>query len=266
LKHRQAGLPEREHLITNRTLVKPEKKGTVGSTFQKNTLVDVIIRELTRMIEQGEIKPGEFLPPRKDLAAHYGVGLSTIQEAIQALSAMGMLESRPGKGTWVSQDALNTLVPPSTVESRLGELDARKLYDARAIIEVGLTELAAKRATLEDVEQIWKAIARMEATLEDNSAFVEADLDFHLAVARAGHNELLEQFYYLARSLLADVITEIIKLSNVKEDAIEIQQQIAEAIAGHDHIKARQAAVDHMAIIDSLITEWSKQQAKPDPS
>jgi DNA-binding FadR family transcriptional regulator len=226
--------------------------------ISKKTLVTKVISELQRMIVDKEILPGEYLPPRKELASQFGVGNSTIQEAVQALTAMGMLESRPGKGTWVAESALDTLIPPSTVKSRLGTLDARKLYDARSVIEVGLTEFAAQRATPEDVGAIKDALDSMKATIKDDAAFVEADLEFHLAVARAGHNELLEQFYHLSRKLLAEVIAEIIKLPNVKEDAIVIQGEIAEAIEQHDVQKARQAAINHMEIIGQLLDVWNK--------
>ncbi len=214
------------------------------------------------MIVDKEILPGEFLPPRKELAAQFGVGNSTIQEAVQALTAMGMLESRPGKGTWVSESALDTLIPPSTVTSRLGSLDAHKLYDARSVIEVGLTEFAAQRATPEDIKAIKSALEAMKVTLSDDAAFVEADLEFHLAVASAGHNELLEQFYHLSRKLLSEVIAEIIRLPNVKEDAIIIQGEIAEAIEQHDVQKARQAAINHMEIVGELLDVWTKSTGR----
>lgn len=227
--------------------------------MHKRTLVAAVVHELQEMIINQEVKPGEFLPPRKELAIRFGVGLSTIQEATQALTAMGMLASRPGKGTWVRQDALETLIPTSTVDTRLGELDARKLYDARSVIEVGLTEFAAQHATPRDVEEIQAALERMKTSLDDEEAFVEADLAFHLAVAKAGHNELLEQFYHLSRKLMADVITELVKLPNVKQDAIRIQEEIAAAIEQHDRPAARRAALRHMEAIEQLIDTWSSR-------
>jgi GntR family transcriptional repressor for pyruvate dehydrogenase complex len=222
------------------------------STFQRSTLVDDVTAELRRMILEQEIKPGEFLPARKDLAARFGVGLSTIQEAIQALAAVGMLESRPGKGTWVREDALDMLIHPSAVETRLGELGVRQLYDARLVVEVGLTELAAQHATPEDIDKIWAALEAMKASVDD-AAFIEADLAFHIAVARAGHNQLLEQFYHLSRKLLEEVIAELIKMPSVKENAIRIQGEIAQAIEDQDVERARQATLDHMDIIEALI-------------
>ncbi|MFQ5814032.1 MAG: FadR/GntR family transcriptional regulator [Anaerolineae bacterium] len=212
-----------------------------------------ITQELRQMILTGKVQSGEFLPSRKDLAAQFGVGLSTVHEAIQVLTAVGMIESHPGKGTWVRHDALDTLIHPAVVNTRLGELDAREVYEARSVIEVALTELAAQQATPEDIKRIWDALKAMEATVENEGAFVEADLEFHLAVAKAGHNDLLEQFYHLARKLLSEVITKMVKLPKVKDESIRFQRAIAEAIEQRDVHKARQAALNHWVYIGHVL-------------
>ncbi len=223
--------------------------------IRKSTLVDGVAHELRQMILTGEVQPGEFLPTRKELAAQFGVGLSTVHEAIQVLSAVGMLESRPGKGTWVREDVLDTLIHPAAVQTRLGDLNARQVYEARFVIEVALTEFAAERAAPEDIKRIWDAVKAMEATIPDDEAFVKADLEFHLAVARAGHNELLEQFYHLSRRLLSKVIAEMIKLPDVKQDSIRLQRAIAQAIEQRDPPKARQTAIDHMEYVACLLDD-----------
>ena len=228
--------------------------------IQKSTLVDHVTDELRHMILAGDLRPGEFLPTRKELANQFGVGLSTVHEAIQALSAVGMLESRPGKGTWVRDDTLDTLIHPAAVRTRLGELNAHKVYEARFVIEIALTELAARRATPEDVECIQTALEAMEATLDDDEAFVEADLEFHLAVARASRNELLEQFYHISRKLLVEVIGEMVKLPHVKEEALRIQRRIAEAIAQGDPDRAREVATEHMEHVHTVLDTWDERR------
>jgi GntR family transcriptional repressor for pyruvate dehydrogenase complex len=232
------------------------------SQVSASTLVDDVTEEIRRMILTGEVEPGEFLPTRKELAAQFGVGLSTVQEAIQALSAVGMLASRPGKGTWVREDALDSLIHPEAVRTRLGELNAEKVYEARGVIEIALTEMAARRATANDVQAIWSALERMESTIEDDEDFVEADLDFHLAVARAGRNELLEQFYHLSRRLVVQVIMEVLHLPKVKQDSIPYQRAIVEAIEAGDPDRAREAAEAHMAYVDSLLERWNAGKAR----
>jgi GntR family transcriptional repressor for pyruvate dehydrogenase complex len=223
--------------------------------LHKSTLADIVTRELRRRIQEREFAPGEFLPPRKDLAAQFGVGLSTIQEATQALIAVGLLESRPGKGTWVPEDALDTFIHPAEVETRLGDLDAEALYEARLVVEVGLAELAATHATEEDLRQMRQALDAMQQSLDDDQAFIEADLAFHLAVARAGHNVLLEQFYHLSRRLLEEVIAELIQMPDVKENGLRIQREIAQAIEAGDPEAARQATLDHMDVIRHLLDQ-----------
>jgi len=121
------------------------------------------------------------------------------------------------------------------------------------VIEVALTELAAQRATPEEIERIWGAVKSMEASVEDDGAFVEADLEFHMAVAKAGHNDLLEQFYHLARKLLSEVITEMVRLPKVKEESIRLQRAIARAVEQRDLHKAREAALDHVAYVNDVL-------------
>ena len=71
----------------------------------RSTLVDDTADRIRQMIFTGQIKPGELLPTRKELAAQFGVGIATVHEAIKSLGAVGLVESRPGKGTWVSHNA-----------------------------------------------------------------------------------------------------------------------------------------------------------------
>lgn len=221
--------------------------------LQRSTLVHGVAEQLRQMILAGDVQPGEYLPSRKELAARFGVGISTVHEAIQALTAVGLVASHPGKGTWVREDALETIVQRSEFESRVGELDAQLVCEARSVIEVALTEFAAQRAASEDVERIWEAIAAMEEATQSTVDFVEADLGFHLAVAQAGKNSLLEQFYHISRKLLSKVITELVREPAAREESIRIQRAIAEAIEQHDPHQARQAALDHMAYIGRLL-------------
>jgi GntR family transcriptional repressor for pyruvate dehydrogenase complex len=235
----------------------------VAPPVRGDTLVDEVVHEIRHMILTGTIEPGGFLPTRRELAEQFGVGLSTVHEAIQALSAVGMLASRAGKGTWVRSDALDVWIHPQAVRTRLGELKARRVYEARAVIEIALTEMAAERATPEDIQDIRDALERMEVSVGDSEAFVESDLAFHLAVARAGKNQLLEQFYHLLRKLIVEVIHEMVSLPGVKEDSIPYQRAIIEAIDQRDPTRARQAAVDHMAYVDDLLNRWVEPPQGP---
>ena len=104
----------------------------------RSSLVDDTATELRQMIVGGQLRPGEYLPPQRELAARFGVGASTMREAVQTLIAVGLLQSHPGKGTWVREDAGAGLIHPEAVKARLGELNARSLAEARSVVEVAL--------------------------------------------------------------------------------------------------------------------------------
>ncbi len=207
------------------------------------------------MIVSRKYPPGAFLPPQKNLAAQFEVGLSTIHEAMQVLTALGLIESHAGKGTWVRRDSTSALLHPEAVRSRLSELNAQQLYEARSVIEVGLIKLAAQRATEDEIRQILSAVRAVEAAPNDET-FVKADQAYHLAVARAGHNELLEQFYHVARELLEEMASELITLPAVKEESMPLQAAVAKAIEQHQVQKAEKAALAHMRYIARLLKRY----------
>jgi GntR family transcriptional repressor for pyruvate dehydrogenase complex len=229
----------------------------VIQTAGRSTLVDDTADKIRKMIFDGTIEPGELLPPRRKLAEQFEVGISTIHEAIQSLSAVGLVESRPGKGTWVRHDALDSVIHPSIITNRFGDIDAETIYEARKFLEASLAELAARKATPEDIKRIWGSLRRAHEVIADDDDFVSADWDFHLAIAEAAHNELLQAFYHLARELLLRFIQDAISLPNVKEEATQYHIAQATAVEQHDPDKARRAALDHMLYVKERLMERS---------
>jgi len=228
----------------------------------KSTLVADVAQELRQTILSGENQPGQFLPSQKDLAVRFGVAPSTIHEAIQVLSSIGLVQSRPGKGTWVRSDALESLIHPAEVTSRFGNLDLRMVAEARSVIETALTEFAAQRATPADIEHIWNAVRAMEEVVNDEAAFVAADVDFHLAVARAGGNDLLQQLYHLSRRLLTEAVSQLVHSREVREESIVMQREIARMIAEHDVRGARETVHAHMGYVASLVNALDSSKSQ----
>ena len=227
----------------------------LNKMIERSTLAASVAQQLRAQIAAGQFGPGDYLPPQKDLAEQFGVGLSTIREAVQLLSAAGLVKSHPGKGTWISEEALNSLISTQAVKTRLGELNARQVHEARAVIEVALAGLAAGRATGADIERIAGAMEALRQA-DDLPSFIAADLEFHLSIARAGHNELLEQFYQLVQKLLIEMVDELIRLPHVVAESLPLQQAVLTAVEQKDTDGARQAAQTHMAYIAQLIEKY----------
>jgi GntR family transcriptional repressor for pyruvate dehydrogenase complex len=221
----------------------------------RNSLVDDVTRELRELIASRPIGPGEYLPAQKHLAAQLGVGLSTVREAVQSLSALGLVESCPGRGTWVCDGVSSSGMSLAAVHERLGKLNARQLWEARSVIEVGIIKYAAQKATAKDLRRIHAAMRAMAAA-PDDAAFIVADMGYHIAVAEAGHNVLLSQFYHLSHELLMEVATELIALPNVKAESLPLQGAVARAIERHDPAAAERAALRHMRYIGKLLDRY----------
>ena len=205
----------------------------------RSTLVDDTADRIRQMIFTGQIKPGELLPTRKELATQFGVGIATVHEAIKSLGAVGLVESRPGKGTWVSHNALQSVIHPSMILNRFGPIDVYAVYEARMALEVALAELAAEKATPEEIERMMADLEAAQKVIDDDDEFVRVDWDFHMTVANATHNVLLQAFYNLSRELLLELIRDVIKLPLVKQEASQLHREEALAIAAHDVDAAR---------------------------
>jgi len=224
-------------------------------SISKDTLTDRAIREIQQMILRGEVNPGGWMPPQPELAQRFGVGLSTVREAIKALALIELVHPQPGRGTQVSEDALLILKTSSHVRARLEEMDAIKLCEARQILEVGVSMLAAERADKEDIARMEDALGRMyEASHNgDDAAWTAADIDYHLAVARAARNDLLEQFYNTSRELLSKTNQYLAAMPHAKKQGRELQVPILEAIRAHDPEAAREGAERLMRYMGELI-------------
>jgi GntR family transcriptional regulator, transcriptional repressor for pyruvate dehydrogenase complex len=146
-----------------------------------------IADELRSQITQGTLQPGDQLPGHRDLAAGYGVSLGAAREAISLLIGDGHIETRAGRGTYVAERT-PSLQQGGTPVSRK---EIEELIEARELLGLSLAGMAAERASTEDVDRLRRAVARMQESAADAATFPEADLEFHVSLARAAGNRYL---------------------------------------------------------------------------
>jgi len=204
-------------------------------------LTNRVIRSIQDLILRGEVAPGEYLPSQQSLASQLGVGLSTVREAMKALSMIGLLEAHAGRGTRVMPDALKVLQSATAMKASLQQVEADAIWEARLVIEVALTRLAAQRATDEDIAEIEATLEEMRSNAADPAAFARADMRFHLAVARASKNDVLAQTYYVIHSLLEEAIRMADALPGGTARALANHAQILQGIKTRNPARAEQA-------------------------
>jgi GntR family transcriptional regulator, transcriptional repressor for pyruvate dehydrogenase complex len=205
-------------------------------------LTDRVMRRIQEAILRGEVLPGEFLPSQHDLAGQFGVGLSTIREAVKGLSLIGLVDAHAGRGTKVLPDALKILNNSVSMKASLGSVEIEQVLEARQVLEGALTRLAAQRATQEDIKDIEAAYQEMRDSTANNENFVGSDMRFHLALARASKNDVLMQTYYLIHSLVEQIVRQADEIPFGVERAMKNHAQILAGIKNHDPDLAEQAA------------------------
>lgn len=154
-------------------------------------IYEEIIDQVKGLIAEGTLSPGDRLVSERELADKLQVGRSAVREAFRALEAMGIIEIRPGEGTFITE--ANTY-PFMEVLSQLlmAERDSvRELLELRKILEVESAGLAALRHTGEQIKKMEEHLEQMRLDILNGELGEQADMNFHYAVAEATHNSLL---------------------------------------------------------------------------
>jgi DNA-binding FadR family transcriptional regulator len=165
-----------------------------------------IIDDLGREIVSGGLKPGERLPSNQELIERFEASRTAIREAMKVLSTKGLIEARQRAGTRVRPRAQWDLLDGEVLEwhtpDAITDSFLKDLEELRELIEPEAAGLAAMRATDENVEAMEDAFRRMEANAADRPAFARADLEFHLAVLDASHNQLIRKLKGITETVL----------------------------------------------------------------
>jgi DNA-binding FadR family transcriptional regulator len=209
----------------------------------KSTLVQAVISRLEELITSGEWPVGSRVPPEPELVRALGVSRNTVREAVRALVHAGLLDPRPGDGTYVRADTgLDAALERAA--RRWGAIDA---LEVRNMLERDAAGLAAQRRNDADLDAIEAALGRRAAANPeaDDQEFLAADAAFHQAVVAATHNRVLIELYsHLADPLRASV-AEVLRVTDERLD--EVHQAVASAIRDGDPAVAEQAATDVLA-------------------
>lgn len=152
------------------------------------TLGQEVVERLRSDLTSGFFKPGEKLPPERELMTRYHAGRNTVREAVQGLVALGMLEVKAGYGTTVSRSDGRVAIARSLTDRPLDEAALVDLTEFRLLLEGEAASLAAQRATPEDLALIRGKLAEYQDAVRRSEEVYAHDIAFHRAVSSAAHN------------------------------------------------------------------------------
>lgn len=231
---------------------------------RKVTVVESIVEQIVRQIQAGRLKPGDKLPSERQLIEMLGVGRSSIREALQGLAAIGVVESRAGQGSFISQN-VHLLMPdienPALPASLQREM-RMKLVEARRMVEIDIVSFAALRATDENIAQLREIFERYQDAIKSRS-FAQAaknNYEFHMALAQMAQNpfvapmidHLLRTVPFSLREsefmLLADITVD-----EIVETEVQLHQRILDAVVTHNSEAAQEAMLAHMRFEEDIV-------------
>ena len=212
--------------------------------IKKASISDQVFQQMKRMIFDHEWTPGSKLPSEGELCGLFDVSRVTVRNAMHKLSALGLIETRLGDGSYVKQldecTNLNNLIPVAY----LGE-NVASVEEFRREIESGTAAIAAQKATEEDIRELRQMLKKLSSLQNNLDALPRADLEFHYMIARISRNSLIIRTYEIMSDIYSEHLEHLVK-SMGGEIGVYYHQKIVDAIEAHDAEKARAFMFEHI--------------------
>jgi GntR family transcriptional repressor for pyruvate dehydrogenase complex len=229
------------------------------ASINKKKLADSVIEEIKRMLTNGELKEGEKLPNQNELATMLGVSRTSLREALNSLTMIGVIEQRPGFGTVIRSRGPAIFADHLSFPLISDEQATIELIEARGVIEIGAVELAVRHAAPEQVEEMGRLIEIMAQDVREKriSDYIENDVAFHYLIAKASQNRFILHLFATLRGAMEQYMQEAFKVLPWMQDrSFEFHQKIYEGIKNRDVSKAVSQMKKHIQDIQGVIEQY----------
>lgn len=212
------------------------------------TLVRVISDYLSDSILSGEMRPGDKLPSDRNLSEMFGVGRTSVREALKVLSVLGLIDILPGQGTFIASESSNFFITPLSWTFLMGERNVSNIIDVRNVLEIESAKLATQNAHEKDLDELSLIFNRSSDAYRDGNlqVFLDLDLDFHLAIAQCSQNPIIQSLLLTSRKLIRFISKSgMVNFIQLK-DILEEHNLIYNAIISRDPIEASEKMASHL--------------------
>ncbi len=230
--------------------------GTAPITRQK--LSDQVYDRMWEMIVSGELAPGDAIPSERILMEKFGVGRPAVREALQALANKGVITISQGERSRVNE--LSATIALDQVDEIAKLLlsaepsNLEHLKQIRKILEAGTVRFAAENSTDEDVRKLREIIENQRGQEKNSKGFIEADIDFHVTIARMTKNPLLQSVTQAMLTWLFEYYTPLLHWSGREKTTLLEHEKLVDHLAAHDADSAANLMRDHLSRSDPLYT------------
>ena len=216
---------------------------------QKN-ISDIIMDQIKEMVYDGRLKVGDKLPSELELANNIGVSRASIREALKALKEMGLIDSKVGGGSFISNNFTDSLSGPLSLMVALNNTDMKSIFEFRKVIEIGAISSAAKNYTEEELNEL-KEILESMRLVSDEQILGKLDREFHEKIIDMSKNI----FFKINMKAIVDILDRFLHVSAMKskkEDILKIHTEIYEALKLKDEKLAKKILERHLEEVEKL--------------
>jgi GntR family transcriptional repressor for pyruvate dehydrogenase complex len=220
---------------------------------RRTKVYEEVAARLRRLIAEGHLKPGDKLPPERDLATALSVSRTSVRDAIRTLEVAGLLQPRQGEGTVVRELSADTLVAP-IASALLARRDLlADLMDVRKMIEPAMAREAARHATPEEVRALEGILARQAGRIEAGGLAIDEDSAFHDMIARMSRNQVLLRVIDVLMDLLREGRERSLQVRGRPQRSLRAHRQVLDAIRRGDGDAAARAMLSHLDQIQEML-------------
>jgi GntR family transcriptional repressor for pyruvate dehydrogenase complex len=227
---------------------------------KRQRVSDEIASQVRALISEGVLKPGDRLPPERELIREFGVSRPSLREALKSLVAQGFLEVKQGDRTFVKSITSEKLQDPLSL---LLKADTQKIFDlieVRKAMEAWGAFHAAQRGSEEDIKQLEEIIGEMKAALDEGKSWEKQDADFHLAMAQATHNTIQTHIMSTIYDLLRESVARVFRDQGKAKKLFNQHYRIFSAIKNRSPDKARERVLEHLNYVESEVKAWEDEE------
>lgn len=216
------------------------------SPIKKTELNTEVFQQMKKMLQSGYWKQGEKIPSENDLAKSFGVSRTTIRQALQKLTSLGLIETVQGKGRFVCVPDVGQIMQLLSPTVYLDFNSMRQVNDFREALEALSARLAAENCTEEDILELESNYSAMVecARKGKRREFAILDMEFHIKIGEISRNSLVRRTYSILYELLHDSMIQIVE--RMGYIGLTYHRQLIDAITAHDAKAAESIARSHV--------------------
>jgi len=233
--------------------------------IRRDRLYQGIVTQIEGLLDRGELRPGDQLPPERQLAEQFQVSRASVREALRSLELLGIVETRAGGGTFVRQAQPEDLSRPLTSLITRGH-SIPDVIDVRGLIEPAIAERAARNITDAEIAELRDIIAAQERKVALGESYAEEDTRFHETIGTAARNELLVTVLGVIWDVLRASREEWLLTERRAHESLDAHRRILGALERRDPAAARAAAAEHIRAVGEGVLQLVRARASEDPA